>query len=299
MQLALGTVQFGIAYGIAGRGEPVPEAEVRAILKDAAAQGVTMLDTAAAYGDIESRLARLASGLPLRIVSKVPPLDESLSPEAAAHVALTAARQSRQRLGTALCGLMMHRTQDLQGARGEVVWRSLARWARDEGIALGASCYEPTEAAALARQPGIALCQVPGNAFDQRVAEPSIATALTGVEVHLRSAFLQGLLLMPRSQAASRVPASAEPLTRWHAWAAMHGMSPLEAALSVVKSFGIVSIVVVGVDSLVQWREITHAWRKAEPLAAPCLSTIHGDVIDPRVWAPTPAAQSKRELSSP
>ena len=41
MQLALGTVQFGIAYGIAGRGEAVPEAEVRAILEDAAARGVT------------------------------------------------------------------------------------------------------------------------------------------------------------------------------------------------------------------------------------------------------------------
>ena len=47
MQLALGTVQFGLAYGIAGRGEAVPEAEVRAILEDAAAQGVTTLDTAA------------------------------------------------------------------------------------------------------------------------------------------------------------------------------------------------------------------------------------------------------------
>jgi hypothetical protein len=284
MQLALGTVQFGLAYGIAGRGEPVPECEVRAILEDAVAQGVTMLDTAASYGDIESRLARLAAGLPLRIVSKVPALGESLSPEVAAHTALAAARQSQQRLGSALCGLMMHRAQDLQGERGEAVWSALSPWARDEGIALGASCYAPAEAAALALQPGIALCQVPGNALDQRVAQPGMASALTGVEVHLRSAFLQGLLLMPRSQAASRLPAAAGPLAHWHDWAEGQGLSPLVAALSVVKSFSVVSSVVVGVDNLTQWRAIAAAWRHARVCAATELATDQKGVIDPRQW---------------
>lgn len=284
MQLALGTVQFGLAYGIAGRGEAVPEAEVRAILEDAAAQGVTTLDTAAVYGDIESRLARLAAGLPLRFVSKVPALDESLDPAAAARAALAAARQSRQRLGPALRGLMTHRAQDLQGARGEAVWRLLAPWARDEGISLGASCYAADEAAALARHPGIALCQVPGNALDQRVARPDTAAALAGVDVHLRSAFLQGLLLMTPARAAERLPPAAEELARWHAWSAARGLSPLEAALSVVKSFGAVSTVVVGVDDLVQWREIAAAWRTARPLSAPELAVDRSGVIDPRLW---------------
>jgi aryl-alcohol dehydrogenase-like predicted oxidoreductase len=285
MQLALGTVQFGIAYGIAGRGEPVPEAEVRAILEDAAAQGVTMLDTAAAYGDIEPRLARLAAGLPLRIVSKIPALNESMDPAAAAQAALTAARQSHQRLGPALCGLMMHRAQDLQGARGEAVWGALAPWARNEGIVLGASCYAPAEAASLAAKPGIALCQLPGNALDQRIAQPYRAEALRGVEVHLRSAFLQGLLLMPRSQASSSLPTAAAALARWHAWADKRGLSPLEAALSVVKSFSVVSSVVVGVDSLYQWRAIAVAWRSTRAVAAPELATNKIRIIDPRHWA--------------
>jgi len=286
MQLALGTVQFGMAYGIAGRGEAVPEAEVRAILEDAVAQGVTTLDTAAAYGDIESRLARLAAGLPLRFVSKVPALSESLDPQAAASAALAAARQSHQRLGSALSGLMMHRAQDLQGARGEAVWRLLAPWARDEGIALGASCYAPAEAEDLARHPGITLCQVPGNALDQRIAQPEPAAALAGVQVHLRSAFLQGLLLMAPALAAERVPAADEALARWHGWASAHALSPLEAALSIVKSFSAVSTVVVGVDNLAQWREIAAAWSVAPTLTAPGLAVEHASVIDPRLWKP-------------
>ena len=62
MKLALGTVQFGLAYGITGRGAVVPEQEVREILVAAADQGVSVLDTAVAYGDIEPRLAGLCAG---------------------------------------------------------------------------------------------------------------------------------------------------------------------------------------------------------------------------------------------
>jgi len=285
MQLALGTAQFGIPYGIAGRSEAVPEVEVRAILEDAAAEGVTTLDTASAYGVIESRLAALTAGLPFRIVSKIPALDDALDPDAAARAAMDAARQSRARLGIALHALMVHRAQDLMGARGEAIWKRLAPWARDEGIALGASCYSVNDAATLADRPGVALCQIPGNALDQHVARPEIVVALSKVDVHLRSVFLQGLLLMRPAHAAERLPAAAEAVTRWNAWAASRDLSALEAAVSVVKSFKAVSTVVVGVDNLTQWRAIAAAWRSAQPYAAPELAIDCSDIIDPRTWS--------------
>src|SRR5262249_59977070 len=111
MQLGLGTVQFGLAYGVAGRGVSVPEDEVRAILQCAAASGVRVLDTAPLYGDIESRLARLTQGLRFDIVSKIPPIPAG----AAASVRDAVARavdQSRARLGAALHTLLFHRPED-------------------------------------------------------------------------------------------------------------------------------------------------------------------------------------------
>src|ERR1700756_2157401 len=184
MRLALGTVQFGLAYGIAGHGQVVPEGEVRAILEDAAEGGVRTLDTASAYGDIEERLGWLSTGLPFNIVSKVPAIPDELTPQEAAEFALHAARRSLARLGGALRGLMLHRGTDLLGARGEVLAPSLQAWCRPQGIGFGVSCYAPEKAAALASTHGIALTQLPGNALDQRVARES--HGLTGVEVHLR-----------------------------------------------------------------------------------------------------------------
>jgi aryl-alcohol dehydrogenase-like predicted oxidoreductase len=246
---------------------------------------VRMLDTAAAYGDIEPRLRRLAKGLPLRIISKVPAIPDLLAPEHAAEFALQSARQSRERLGPALRGLMLHRDTDLAGTRGDAVWAVLSEWGRAEGVALGVSCYEPIMCAQLAAARGISLAQLPGNALDQRLARVAADSPLRGVEIHLRSAFLQGLLLMPLAQAARRLPVAAGALERWHAGCAARGLTPLLAALSVAKAFNLVSAVVVGVDSLAQWVEIACAWERARPELATELACDQPEVIDPRLWS--------------
>jgi aryl-alcohol dehydrogenase-like predicted oxidoreductase len=284
VELALGTVQWGLAYGIAGRESAVPEDEVRAILEMAWRRKVRVLDTAAAYGDIEERLARLMDGLPFRVVSKIPPLPAGTTDREAAAWAVAQAQRSRERLGTSLTGLLCHRDEDLAGPRGEAVWRELIAWARGQQLALGASVYAPRTATALHRVPGIALTQLPGNAFDQRVTA-AMPVAPAGLEVHLRSAFLQGLLLMDADAAAARLPAAAAALRRWHAWCAERDLSPLVAALSIAKGFAAVSTVVVGVDSRAQFAQIADAWEAARPILAPALAQDADDIIDPRLWS--------------
>ena len=71
--LALGTVEFGIDYGLKNGKKKVPEQEVARILSCAHARGIDTLDTAAAYGDSEAVLGRtMEKGEPFRIVSKYP-----------------------------------------------------------------------------------------------------------------------------------------------------------------------------------------------------------------------------------
>lgn len=51
MKLALGTVQFGLPYGVANQQGQVTETEVNSILDLASANGINTLDTAIAYGE--------------------------------------------------------------------------------------------------------------------------------------------------------------------------------------------------------------------------------------------------------
>jgi aryl-alcohol dehydrogenase-like predicted oxidoreductase len=277
--LALGTVQFGLNYGIAGRGNAVPEDEVRAILEFAYSSGVRWLDTAAAYGNIEERLAALAGGLAFAIVSKLPPRPDNISGPAIRSWTCDMVERAHERLGVSLKALLFHRAEDLWGDGGTVAWMAATEAASRHGIPLGVSCYDAGTLQRLAERFPLAIAQLPGNALDQSIT----AMHLPAVPIHLRSIFLQGLLLMDQGEAVRRLPAAAAALQRWHAWCADHRLPPLRAALSIARHLP-VSQCVLGVDSLTQLRAIVQAWGEAVPLAAPELAIADPAVVDPRVW---------------
>jgi aryl-alcohol dehydrogenase-like predicted oxidoreductase len=286
MELALGTVQFGLGYGVAGRDTAVPAAAVRAILVRAHALGVRVLDTAAAYGDIEPRLAALADGLSFRVVSKLPPCPGGLTDQAAAAWAVQSLEQSRERLGPALRSMLFHRAEDLLEPHADALWAASAQYASAHGLKLGVSVYDAATLRRIQARFPVALAQLPGNALDQglRLSPPARQTLGELQELHLRSAFLQGLLLMPQAAAVQRVPAAATALARWHSWCLALQQSPLVAALGIAKGLPGVSHCVVGVDSLAQLEAIAAAWHEAPVMQAEALATADTGVTDPRRW---------------
>ncbi len=72
-RLGLGTVQFGLDYGVANPDGRTPPEEVRRILDVAAANGIGLVDTASVYGESERILGEiLPAGDRFRIVTKTP-----------------------------------------------------------------------------------------------------------------------------------------------------------------------------------------------------------------------------------
>lgn len=284
MELALGTVQFGVGYGVAGRDEPIPEAEVRSILAHALELGIDVLDTAEAYGDIQRRLKHLAPQGAFRIVTKLSAVPQGLNAAQASDWVDQALERARADLGDMLYAVMFHRAEDLLDAVwGAALWERSLRWAERAGCKLGVSCYDPATLNMVRDRYPVVIAQLPGNAFDQRLITAPVRDA-EAVEVHVRSAFLQGLLLMPEQVAAQRIPQAAQPLRRWHEWLRGHSLTPLSAALGIVKDLPGASHCVVGVDGLAQLEEITTAWATAPKLRDEALAVKDLHVIDPRYW---------------
>jgi aryl-alcohol dehydrogenase-like predicted oxidoreductase len=281
-ELALGTVQFGLAYGISGQEAPVPEYAIRALLRQAAEAGIRRLDTAPAYGDIEERLAGLIGNLDFEVVSKFPAQPAFSSERAATDFVRQSFRQSHARLGILLCGMLFHRCEDLTGPYGPAIWEVAQTEAGRFGIPIGVSCYDPAAAAALGERHEIGMVQMPGNAMDQRSADHG--GQLSGMEISFRSLFLQGLLLLPEEVAAKRVPAARERLNNWHDWCRQQQFTPLRAAISVAKGLPNGRYCLVGVENPDQLNEIVDIWGQAEPMAAACLATTDPNIIDPRFW---------------
>ncbi|PZP27067.1 MAG: aldo/keto reductase [Roseateles depolymerans] len=282
MELALGTVQFGLAYGAVGSGRQVDDDTARAILNEAWAHGVRTLDTAAAYGDIEARLAGLCGPHDFRIVSKIAPLGRLSDPAERAEAVRASVQRSLQRLGGRLRALLFHSVADLEADDGPALWdiarQTLAR--SGQTVRLGVSGYAPEELQRLRAQLDIEIAQLPGNALDQRLHQHP---PFDGVELHVRSAFLQGLLLAP-ARGAARVPAAAAALARWQARCEQAGLSGQQAALGVVRGLPGVACCVVGVETPAQFNEIAEAWRHATPQHWPELACSDPDAWDPRRW---------------
>lgn len=244
-KLALGTVQFGLGYGINNTRGRVPVAEVAAILSTARAAGVGMLDTSGAYGCAEEILGPLLaseSGA-FEIVSKLPrcPIEE---------VDLRIERSFRQLGLDSLYGYLCHHYDFFREVPG--IWDRF-RALRDEGRArrIGFSLYHPRELAELFDD-GIDfdLVQVPGNVLDRRF-EPLFAEChRRGIEVHVRSVFLQGLLLRNPDQLPAHFLPIQCKIRAVHAAAEAAGISPSQLLLIHAGSRTLIDRIVIGVDSL-------------------------------------------------
>jgi aryl-alcohol dehydrogenase-like predicted oxidoreductase len=280
MELALGTVQFGLDYGLHSRGQRVSAESAKDILSLAAKAGIRRLDTAAAYGDIEQRLAGLIGDLDFEIVSKIPALPDQIDdPNAFVNASI---ESSYNRLGQRLRGILFHNVADVETTGCGSVWHQARQSCDRLGLELGVSVYDVDEIALKECVTRFDMIQLPGNALDQRLV--NVSDALGGAEISLRSAFLQGLLLMPYEAATGHVPAAALALQRWHDWCSEKRISPLVGALSIIKGLPNVQFCVVGVDDVKQLEDILDAWEGAVATRATHLAVDILDVIDPRRW---------------
>jgi hypothetical protein len=284
-KLALGTAQFGLDYGVANAGGQVPLEEARRILAGARRHGLDTLDTAMAYGDAEARLGKLATG-GFRLVTKLPAVpagQADVETWVRAQLAQSLARLRRP----CVDGLLLHRPQQLLQPGGDALARALLAVQAD-GLAgrLGVSVYDPAELGPLCEALPISLVQAPLNLLDRRLHDSGWAARLAGlgVELHVRSAFLQGLLLMP---AARRTAWCASWPALWAAldsWLADTGLTPLQACLRHAAAVPGVDRVVVGVDDAAQLDAIVAALGPALPALPAWTEPPAAALINPALW---------------
>jgi len=285
MKLAVGTVQFGLSYGIANQGGQVNRKEVGQILALARNSGIDTLDTAATYGDSEVCIGEIGTQ-GFNVITKLPPLPQGL-----VDVGTWVNQQVRASLSRlnvdSVYGVLLHRTKDLLGPSGQVIIDSLQRLKVDGVIKkIGISIYHSRELDAVTGTYVIDLVQVPFNIMDRRLVTSGWLQRLhdQGAEVHARSIFLQGLLLMSRGAIPEKFKPWFDLFDCWHAWLGENDISATEACLAFVASQPLIDRIVVGVESCAQLQELIRAQEKATLAQLPELSCEDEKLINPSNW---------------
>ncbi len=195
MKLALGTVQFGLDYGVSNQLGQVNKAEVNKILTLANQASINTLDCAAAYGDSEKIIGLSPKSQYFTIVTKIPHLqnaETSLIPYF---------QQSLKRLNrTTIDTLLLHDVNSiLQHPNSDIFCHELNQLKRQKKVnRIGISVYTPEQISQAIEKLSIDVVQAPLNLFDQRICAQSTIELLSqyNIKLHARSIFLQGLLLM-------------------------------------------------------------------------------------------------------
>lgn len=262
MKLALGTAQMGMSYGVANSSGQVPIKDACAILNHARLCGLDTIDTAIAYGDSEVVLGQLGV-TKWKIVTKLPAVPDNcfeISQWVFDQIEL-----SLNRLGTScLHAVLLHRPSQLLEDFGQDLYKALQEL-KLRGITskIGISVYGKAELEGLFHEFPFDIIQAPFNILDRWLVESDWAKQLhnLGIEVHTRSTFLQGLLLIPPNQRPSKFDRWSDIWREWDRWLAYTGLSPLEACLRYVYNFSEINRIIVGVDTLAQLDQIIEATR--------------------------------------
>jgi aryl-alcohol dehydrogenase-like predicted oxidoreductase len=280
----LGAAQLRFESAVGARGR-APEAEIAEILSVAARSGVGVLDTAVPYDSAEAMLGdAMPAGTPFRIMVKAARCDRG------PDFVEAEARASLRRLGVASAdAIIVQSAGDLFGRHGPALWDKLCDL-KDQGLfeKIGVSALASDDPAGLARRFRPDILQAPASLVDQRLLASGALAAVAemGVEVHLRSIFLQGLLFLPPDRMPAPLKDAASSLSRVRRMIAEGRSDPLQAALGFALARPEASAVIVGVTSAAELSAIIAAAASPPPeLDWNGMAMNDPAALDSRRWA--------------
>jgi aryl-alcohol dehydrogenase-like predicted oxidoreductase len=283
-KLGLSSGQFGLDQQTALRGRP-RDVEARDILAIAARSGLPALEVGRHPASAELTLGQvLPRPHPFRMTVT------TVRPDRGPDFAEAEIRAQLRRLGVdSVEAILAPSATDLLAPAGPALWDRM-RALRDGGLCrkIGVSVYASDDPVHLARRFKPDVVQAPASLLDQRMLIDGTLSELAGmgIEVQLRSLFLNGLLFLPPDRAPNHLKAAAGRISRARRLIAEGRSDPLQASLGFALSRPEASTVLVGVASAAEMSAVIAAASTPPPDLDWDEMAIDDPVaLDPRAWA--------------
>jgi aryl-alcohol dehydrogenase-like predicted oxidoreductase len=286
-KIILGTVQFGLPYGINNPLGQTPTEECFKILDACKSHGMHCLDTADQYGESQTVLHKYFSHRPDhpflvsgKFLLSAKSIEDTL-------------QNTLQSLGiSSLDTYSFHHFSDFVHAQNSPAVSQALALLRNKGLIknIGVSIYTPEELAVAAKCDWVNVIQTPFNLFDHdQIRGNSLKLAKkAGKVIHVRSVFLQGLFFMSPDALPEKVRPLAPALHQIQNLAQDHNISIRELALNYALHHPKIDRVLVGVDTHSQLLENISSIRPefSETLKSKIEEFRVGDMayLDPRSW---------------
>ena len=281
MKIALGTVQWGLDYGIANtHGIPSDEA-LKSIFALANKNGIDLFDTAVQYGEAEKRVGQF-SNPEHRIITKI----GNFTPQNSLKIQLENSFKHFKR--EKIYGCLFHDIEEL--TKNNDLWTELLEYKATGKISkMGYSLYEPQELLDLL-EAGLHpdLIQLPYSILDRKFEPYFEQLKSLDTEIHIRSVFLQGLYFKSIEALSSKFNGLKGTLKEVEEIATEFGLTKVELALNYVLKNKYVDYAIIGVEQSSQLKEIINAskivFSKSIEERLNALSVENPTLLNPSNW---------------
>jgi aryl-alcohol dehydrogenase-like predicted oxidoreductase len=262
-EIALGTVQFGMHYGITNQLGKTQKNETKNILEYAWKNGINTLDTASSYGNSEEVLGEVIDiDNDWKIITKIPDIKSNSIGIKHINQMLDSFKNSLSKLKKeSIYGLLLHNCSNIFLPGGEKIFEAMQQLKKDGFIKkIGVSLYDQEQINYLLSNYSVDLVQIPINILDQRLIDGGELKKLKKqeVEIHARSVFLQGLLLSPQETLPLSFKPLLEKIKAFHQEANRRNISAIQLSLGFVKSIKEIDKVVLGINTLEHLYEVVN-----------------------------------------
>jgi aryl-alcohol dehydrogenase-like predicted oxidoreductase len=259
MKLALGTVQFGLDYGINSSEGKIEKSEVERIIDFARKVNINILDTAPSYGNSEKVLGDINTK-DFQIITKTRHFNGIVIGSQEESLLKDDFKQSLKLLDRgSVYAVLVHNADDLLKPGADKIFRCLQEFRENGKLKkIGVSIYNSSQLSKILDTFDIDIVQLPINIFDQQLLINGWLDKLknNNIEIHARSVFLQGLLLMKEDFLPSYFLPILDNLIAFHNLAKELSVTDLELALGYVMSINEVDKILVGVEKVSQLKDL-------------------------------------------
>lgn len=290
-RLVLGTAQLGMPYGIANKTGKPDFSTALSIVQTAWENGITEFDTAQAYGDSEQVLGRIFENL--GIADKVKVITKLKSSKAGDGKALhqfVEESLKRMKISTLEC-LLLHREDtldilddSLMESLRTLVQRGYVRY-------LGISVYSPDRALQALKYDLFDVLQIPASILDRRFHRAGVFKFAEerNRHIYIRSAFLQGLVLMNEDNVPDKMASVKPALVKLEHLALEYRLSRQAIALLYLKNRFTNAKVIFGAETTEQVMQNAHYWKLEAPAdllfeVDNTFQELEENILNPATW---------------
>ena len=286
-KIALGTAQFGMDYGISSQNLQVNSLEVSNILDFAISNYVDFLDTASTYGHSEEVLGN-ASVNSFNLITKTRHFaNDSIMQNDVANLIGDFNNSLISLKCNNIYGLLIHNANDLLKPGSKKLFDEMIKFKKNGLVSkVGVSVYNSNQIHQIINRFEVDLIQVPINILDRRLIDNGTLKILfeKGIEVHARSIFLQGLLLMDKGSIPTKFNKWTSLWDVWYQWLNDNKISALEASISFTTAIPEISKVLVGVNSVSQLKGILNCRNIQLPVLPENFCSNDLELLNPANW---------------